>query len=274
MKLLIPAIIIAVLASLSLYAFLPIKPTGFVVDLNTFNAAINQSQDAEMPVSEEIQLAENDTINQSVDKCKNVVCIKSLIKCPDGFTAYCSNRCIEGKCTACGPSCSDHQLQSNQQTQDTSDNNQQSSCQEIWSCEDWSSCSAGTQTRVCADSNNCGTSANKPAETQSCAEGNSLSLSVTADPSIVQRGSTVVLTAVVTDGSNAVDSASITLTMTYASGTTAQSSGLTDSSGKYIWSKKIGGNSKTGTFSVSGKATKAGYTESSYTTTFEVVSAS
>ena len=42
-------------------------------------------------------------------------------------------------------------------------------CQENWSCSAWSACAASnTQTRVCTDSNACGTVLNKPAENQSC----------------------------------------------------------------------------------------------------------
>lgn len=41
-------------------------------------------------------------------------------------------------------------------------------CSESWTCTDWSSCSGGTQTRTCTDSNNCSTTFNKPAESQSC----------------------------------------------------------------------------------------------------------
>jgi PGF-pre-PGF domain-containing protein len=41
-------------------------------------------------------------------------------------------------------------------------------CEESWSCTKWSSCTNGVQTRRCTDSNNCGTTANKPAESRSC----------------------------------------------------------------------------------------------------------
>ncbi len=41
-------------------------------------------------------------------------------------------------------------------------------CQESWSCSAWSACTNGAQTRTCTDSKNCGTIANKPAETQTC----------------------------------------------------------------------------------------------------------
>jgi hypothetical protein len=43
------------------------------------------------------------------------------------------------------------------------------SCTPNWSCTSWSQCSTyGSQTRSCSDTNACGTTAGKPAETQSC----------------------------------------------------------------------------------------------------------
>ncbi|MFH1587510.1 MAG: right-handed parallel beta-helix repeat-containing protein [Candidatus Diapherotrites archaeon] len=44
----------------------------------------------------------------------------------------------------------------------------QNPCTENWSCTAWSACTNGTQTRTCTDANGCGTTANKPPETQSC----------------------------------------------------------------------------------------------------------
>jgi len=42
-------------------------------------------------------------------------------------------------------------------------------CQENWSCGLWSDCSTGgVQTRTCADANACGTTLQKPSESQSC----------------------------------------------------------------------------------------------------------
>lgn len=41
-------------------------------------------------------------------------------------------------------------------------------CTENWVCTDWFLCSDGEQTRVCSDTNNCGTIDNKPVETQTC----------------------------------------------------------------------------------------------------------
>jgi len=42
------------------------------------------------------------------------------------------------------------------------------SCIENWQCTEWSQCSGGTQTRTCTDLNACGTTVNKPIESQSC----------------------------------------------------------------------------------------------------------
>ncbi len=42
------------------------------------------------------------------------------------------------------------------------------SCTPNWQCTTWSSCSGSQQTRICTDSNNCNTTANKPNTTQSC----------------------------------------------------------------------------------------------------------
>ena len=47
--------------------------------------------------------------------------------------------------------------------------NQTQACVSNWTCVNWSVCSNGTQTRTCGDSNSCGNSTGKPAETQTCA---------------------------------------------------------------------------------------------------------
>ncbi|MFH1256740.1 MAG: Ig-like domain-containing protein [Candidatus Diapherotrites archaeon] len=47
-------------------------------------------------------------------------------------------------------------------------NSSTTSCTETWSCTAWSACSGGTQTRTCTDLAACGTTNNKPVETQSC----------------------------------------------------------------------------------------------------------
>lgn len=41
-------------------------------------------------------------------------------------------------------------------------------CTENWTCSDWSECIDNSQTRVCTDSNNCGTLEFKPLEMQNC----------------------------------------------------------------------------------------------------------
>jgi hypothetical protein len=42
-------------------------------------------------------------------------------------------------------------------------------CPENWQCDSWGACSrAGARTRNCVDANACGTTANKPAEIESC----------------------------------------------------------------------------------------------------------
>jgi len=42
------------------------------------------------------------------------------------------------------------------------------SCEEDWTCTDWSECINGEQSRVCEDSNECGTTFKKPAQGQAC----------------------------------------------------------------------------------------------------------
>lgn len=41
-------------------------------------------------------------------------------------------------------------------------------CMGQWQCTSWSNCINNTQTRTCSDINNCGTTTNKPTETQQC----------------------------------------------------------------------------------------------------------
>lgn len=43
------------------------------------------------------------------------------------------------------------------------------SCTESWTCTEWGTCSNNIQTRACTDSNNCGTTNNKPTLSQNCA---------------------------------------------------------------------------------------------------------
>ena len=41
-------------------------------------------------------------------------------------------------------------------------------CTSNWVCDDWSACANNQQTRTCTDSNNCGVTTGKPAESQTC----------------------------------------------------------------------------------------------------------
>ncbi len=41
-------------------------------------------------------------------------------------------------------------------------------CIENWQCTDWSACTDGTQSRTCTDGNSCGTTQDKPPESQAC----------------------------------------------------------------------------------------------------------
>ncbi len=88
--------------------------------------------------------------HESSDPCEGVVCPPTTETCPDGSTKSCDNECVDGECTYCDPGCPEEE------------------CNESWSCTDWSSCSGGTQTRTCTDSNSCGTTEDKPVESQSC----------------------------------------------------------------------------------------------------------
>jgi len=62
-----------------------------------------------------------------------------------------------------------------EQTPGTGDCNMQCQyttiCTESWQCTTWSACVGSVQTRTCTDSNSCGTTVNKPAESQSCTSG-------------------------------------------------------------------------------------------------------
>lgn len=65
-------------------------------------------------------------------------------------------------------------------------------CTEAWSCSGWSTCTGGTQTQVCIDSNNCGTTANKPAEMQACVSAQTPEVKVNQTTGIIETGKQVV----------------------------------------------------------------------------------
>lgn len=44
----------------------------------------------------------------------------------------------------------------------------QEECNPNWNCSSWSACSNGSQSRICYDNNNCGSTFGKPQETQNC----------------------------------------------------------------------------------------------------------
>jgi cysteine-rich repeat protein len=43
-------------------------------------------------------------------------------------------------------------------------------CVENWTCSDWTQCTNSSQARICTDSNSCGTTVNKPTESQGCTD--------------------------------------------------------------------------------------------------------
>ncbi len=64
-------------------------------------------------------------------------------------------------------------------------------CDESWSCGTWSVCSLGVQTRVCTDTNYCGTNLSKPVTSQSCIENVSIYYSPSLENIVISPGSTV-----------------------------------------------------------------------------------
>ena len=53
-------------------------------------------------------------------------------------------------------------------TSSSSTTQTEETCQEKWTCSDWSACEDGIQTRVCADENQCGTNSREPFSSQPC----------------------------------------------------------------------------------------------------------
>jgi len=257
-------------------------------------------KNSDQGISENILPNNPDSIGPE-NKCKDIVCKPSFLICPDKFNSTCNNSCSQGVCSSCQPDCKTHQiigqsagsksnssslLQSQQSasspfsgssgtSSSTSTSSSQQACSESWSCTDWSACSNSQQNRTCADSSNCGSANTKPPEAQTCTENQQkqLMVSVAANSQTIVRGNEVIISAKVTENQSPIETATVELTMTYASGTQQQSSGSTNSAGEFSWTKLIGGNSKPGTFTVAGKATKTGYLDGSRSTTFEVVNA-
>ena len=87
----------------------------------------------------------------------------------------------------------------------------------------------------------------------------------------ISRGSTQSMIVTVTDGTNPVNGANVSVHVTYASGyTTKDFEGTTDSNGQFSFSWRIGSNSDPGTFAVDVSANKSGYSPSSGSFSFEV----
>ncbi len=102
-----------------------------------------------------------------------------------------------------------------------------------------------------------------------------LSVSVTPLMLTISRGSyQSVSVQVVDEQGKPIEGASISTTVTYASGLQKTFSGQSDSSGNWNFSWQIGGNSNTGTYDVNAIASKSGYKDSSGSATFSVTTAS
>jgi hypothetical protein len=103
-----------------------------------------------------------------------------------------------------------------------------------------------------------------------------LVLSISFAKDTITRGSTQTVIVTVTDAStkSPISGVSVSITVTYASGSTTKSfSGTTDTSGKVSFSFPIGGNSTPGIFKVSVHASKAGYQSASSKSSFKVIEA-
>ena len=79
-----------------------------------------------------------------------------------------------------------------------------STCTPNWQCSGWSSCINGQQTRACTDSNNCGTTAGKPFESQTCTPQSSIALTSPNGGQTWQQGETHSITWTSTGVSNVI----------------------------------------------------------------------
>jgi hypothetical protein len=87
----------------------------------------------------------------------------------------------------------------------------------------------------------------------------------------IARGNIKSMTVIVTDGTNPVSNADVSVQVTYASGyTTKYFDGTTDSNGQFSFSWMIGSSSDPGTFEVDVSASKEGYSSADGTFSFEV----
>lgn len=89
----------------------------------------------------------------------------------------------------------------------------------------------------------------------------------------IVRGNIQLMTVTVTDGINSISGANVSVIVKYASGyTTKNFGGTTDSNGQYDFSWKIGSSSDPGTFAVSVSVNKVGYTSTTGSFSFQVIS--
>ncbi len=230
---------------------------------------------ADAPISGNLVKTKQQTISQALQEAKTTISDKPIATIPASTKA--SIKAIPNTTTS--PPTTQNKtkaptpIQAPPVTQTTQT---QSSCSENWSCSDWSVCSSDQQTRTCTDSNDCGTTKSKPTEVQSCqsqlSSGTQLEISISTNSPVIQRGSDVEITTKVTDGTNIVVGAQVELTLTYASGSTKhKNTNFTDSSGQVLWTRTIGGSSKSGIFTVLGKTSKSGYVDGVTNFAFEVV---
>ncbi len=102
---------------------------------------------------------------------------------------------------------------------------------------------------------------------------NELQIDIEFEDDPVVRGNDQTIIITLTDGDDVVENVTISSVITYASGTKQTFAGSTDSDGSYSYTWKIGGNSKTGTFTVKVDASKEKYQNTTTTSSFEVISA-
>lgn len=115
-----------------------------------------------------------DNAKNLIENCTACGCSGSWV-CSLAGTFCCDNAC-NGSCSPAGCTvdkdpdcgCQDSNSCCGFGCDNTNDNDCATSCTENWTCAAWSACAGGVQTRTCTDSNNCGTTVNKPGEEQFC----------------------------------------------------------------------------------------------------------
>ena len=101
-----------------------------------------------------------------------------------------------------------------------------------------------------------------------------LIVNVNAEIDPIVRGNSQTIITEVTDGTDPIEGALVTVSVTYASGTKNEwCSDLTNSSGISVCTHTIGGSSTPGIFTVNSTATKENYAPGIGYTTFNVITA-